>query len=107
MPIIEDIVGSEAAAAAGLAAGSVVALTLIRRVLRPAAKAIIKTGIVLYRGTADVIGEATQIGAPAAAAPETVEAPPARARRATAGSKPGFKRRTRPAASRRDGGKKG
>ena len=101
MPIGEEIVASEAVVEAGLGVGVAAAAPFVLRMLRPAAKAVIKAGIVLYRGTADVIGEATKKDSSVTPAPQRNEtAPRAKSRRATAGGKPRANRSPRSVASR-------
>jgi hypothetical protein len=55
MAIIEEIIGGEVLAGAGLGAGIVL---ILGRVARPAAKALIRGGIVVYREAADILSEA-------------------------------------------------
>ncbi len=98
MAIIEDTIGGEAVAVAGFGAGILVLVpTVLRRIVRPAAKALIKGGIVLYRGAAEIIDEAAlgahasptpQRSAPQRSAPQRSRAPRLRARHPAVGDKP-------------------
>jgi hypothetical protein len=59
MAIIEEVLGGEMLAGAGLGAGIVVLVpALLKRLARPAAKALIRGGIVLYRNAAEILDEA-------------------------------------------------
>jgi hypothetical protein len=93
MAIIEEVLGEEMLAGAGLGAGVVMLLpALVRRIARPAAKALIRGGIVLYRNAADIVDEAaTEMQAGAAAqraAPQRSEAARLQALQHAAGDKP-------------------
>lgn len=98
MAILEEILGDEMLAEMGLGIGLVVlAPRMLRPVLRPAAKELIKGGLRLYRGARAVIGEATAATADAAPSPPPrLHASPARA-----GAKPKAPpRRRRPSRTR-------
>lgn len=84
MAIIEEMLAEETVVGTGLGVGAaLLAAPLLGRVLRPAAKAVIKGGIVLYRGAADVMTEAA-----AATAPGSTTAERAHAETSHAGSHP-------------------
>jgi hypothetical protein len=96
MAILEDLLGEEMLSGAGLGAGVLLlAPVLLRRVTRPTAKALIKTGLVLSRGAADMVNEAS--GAARAAQPVAGSpAQPVAARKA----EPPAARTAEPAAAR-------
>ncbi|MDB5408265.1 MAG: hypothetical protein JWL84_3177 [Rhodospirillales bacterium] len=87
MAILEDMLGGEMLAEAGIGAGILMlAPALLVRVTRPAAKALIKSAIIVYRGAADVINEASAARADEPLPQEATSRVPAQ--KATAGNKP-------------------
>ena len=79
MAIIEEMLVDEAAVGTGFGVGAVLLAPFLGRALRPAAKAVIKGGIVLYRGAADVVAEAAAAGGTSSAVAERAHAAPAHA----------------------------
>ena len=110
MAIIEEMLGEEMLAGAGLGAGTALLLpVLLRRLARPAAKALIRGSILLYRNAAEILDEAS-IDTPAGPAPprsvpqRSAAAPRLQALRHAAGDKPAIapkERATRKAPQRR------
>jgi hypothetical protein len=93
MAIIEEVLGGEMLAGAGLGAGAVMLLpAILRRIARPAAKAVIRGGIVLYRNAVEILDEAsidTSAGAaPPRSVPQRSAAARVRASQHAAGDKP-------------------
>jgi hypothetical protein len=94
MAIIEEVLGGEMLAGAGLGAGAALLLpTLLRRLARPAAKALIRGSIMLYRNAAEILDEAS-IDTPARSTQErsvpqrSAAAPRLQALQHAAGDKP-------------------
>jgi hypothetical protein len=106
MAIIEDTIGGEVLAEAGLGAGIMVLVpALLRGLARPAAKALIRSGIVLYRGATELIDEAA-LDRRVSPVPQRSETPRLRARRTTADDKPKVAAKRRATRKAGPGGRK-
>ena len=101
MPLVEELLTEEALLGTGAA---VFGLPLLRRVLRPAAKIVIRSGLILYRGAAEIISSAREETTAAARPVPTVARRTRRPReKATTGPAASARARRGRSAKRRSG----